>query len=127
MITPRYQLSTPRRFDRMKYQYVPFHLLCTFNPSKVRLKSRMNLTIRPHCRDSSLEDNQARRKLIEEGQRGMTKGAQVVCSDKCGHADKLTPGVAYDILDERPDDLLIRIEDDRGKTVWLPKSHFDLV
>jgi len=74
-----------------------------------------------------LEDNQARRKRIKEGQRGMTKGAQVVCSNKCGHADKITPGVAYDILDERPDDLLISIEDDRGKTVWLPKSHFDLV
>jgi hypothetical protein len=31
------------------------------------------------------------------------------------------------ILDERPAGLLIRIEDDRGKIVWLPKSHFELV
>ncbi|MEX0660152.1 MAG: UPF0158 family protein [Balneolaceae bacterium] len=74
-----------------------------------------------------LEDNIARRKRIEEGQQGMEKGAQVVCISTHGHADKITPGKAYDILDERPDDLLIRIEDDRGKTVWLPKSHFELV
>lgn len=74
-----------------------------------------------------LEDNIARRKRIEEGQKGMTKGAQVVCVNTHGHTDKIAPGTAYDILDERPDDLLIRIEDDRGKTVWLPKSHFELV
>lgn len=74
-----------------------------------------------------LEENIARRKRIEEGQKGMTKGAQVVCVETVGHADKITPGTAYDILDERPDDLLIRIEDDRGKIVWLPKSHFELV
>lgn len=73
------------------------------------------------------EDNQARRKRIEEGQRWMIKGAQVVCITTHGHADKITPGKAYIILDERPDDLLIRIEDDRKKTVWLPKSHFELV
>lgn len=73
------------------------------------------------------EDNQARRKRIKEGQRRMTKEAQVVCIDTYGHADKLTPGIAYYILDERPDDLLIRIKDDRGKVVWLPKSHFELV
>lgn len=74
-----------------------------------------------------LEDNIARRKRIEEGQKGMKKGGQVVCVDTFGHADKITPGKAYDIIDERPEDLLIRIEDDRGKTVWLPKSHFELV
>lgn len=74
-----------------------------------------------------LEENIARRKRIEEGQKGMKKGAQVICVDTYGHADKITPGTAYDILDERPDDLLIRIEDDRGKIVWLPKSHFELV
>ncbi len=74
-----------------------------------------------------LEDNIAHRKRIEEGQKGMKKEAQVVCVETVGHVDKITPGKAYDIIDERPDDLLIRIEDDRGKTVWLPKSHFDLV
>jgi len=74
-----------------------------------------------------LEENIARRKRIEEVQKRMTKGAQVVCVKTVGHADKLTPGKVYDILDERPDDLLIRIEDDRGKIVWLPKSHFELV
>ncbi|MGM0458423.1 MAG: UPF0158 family protein [Bacteroidota bacterium] len=74
-----------------------------------------------------LEDGIARRKRIEEGQQGMKKGGQIVCVETIGHANKITPGKAYDILDERPDDLLIRIEDDRGKTVWLPKSHFELV
>lgn len=74
-----------------------------------------------------LEDNIARRKRIEERQKGMTKGAQVICVNTYGHADKITPGTAYNIKDERPDDLLIRIEDDRGKIVWLPKSHFELV
>jgi len=74
-----------------------------------------------------LEDNIAHRKRIKEGQKGMKKGGQVVCIDTFGHADKITPGKAYNILDERPDDLLIRIEDDRGKIVWLPKSHFELV
>ncbi|TVR34912.1 MAG: hypothetical protein EA390_02450, partial [Balneolaceae bacterium] len=74
-----------------------------------------------------LEDTIARRKRIEEGQKGMKKGGQVVCIDMVGHADKITPGKAYNILDERPADLLIRIEDDRGKIVWLPKSHFELV
>jgi len=74
-----------------------------------------------------LEDGIARRKRIEEGQKGMKKGAQVICVETVGHADKLSPGKTYDVLDERPDDLLIRVEDDRGKTVWLPKSHFELV
>ncbi len=74
-----------------------------------------------------LEDNIARRKRIEEGQKGMVKGAQVICVNSVGHADKITPGTAYNIKNERLDDLLIRIEDDRGKIVWLPKSHFELV
>jgi len=76
---------------------------------------------------SMLDDDIARRKRIEKGQQGMKKGGQVVCVETVGHADKITPGKAYDILDERASDLLIRIEDDRGKTVWLPKSHFELV
>ncbi|TVR13525.1 MAG: hypothetical protein EA391_14070 [Balneolaceae bacterium] len=74
-----------------------------------------------------LEDVIARRERIEKGQQGMTKGAQVVCVETVGHSDKITPGKAYKILDDRPDDLLIRIEDDRGKIVWLPKSHFEMV
>jgi len=74
-----------------------------------------------------LEDGIARRKRIEEGQKMMKKGRRVVGVETVGHADKITPGKTYDILDERPDDLLIRIEDDRGKIVWLPKSHFELV
>lgn len=74
-----------------------------------------------------LDDAEARRKRIAEGQKKMVKGAQVICIDTTGHADKITPGKAYGILDERPNDLLIRIKDDRGKIVWMPKSHFELV
>jgi len=73
-----------------------------------------------------LDDAEARRKRIAEGQKAMVKGAQVICIDTTGHSDKITPGKAYGILDERPNDMLIRIEDDRGKIVWLPKSHFEL-
>lgn len=74
-----------------------------------------------------LEDGIARRKRIEEGQKMMKKGGRVVCGETVGHADKISPGKTYDILDERPADRLIRIKDDRGKTVWLQKSHFELV
>lgn len=74
-----------------------------------------------------LEDNIAHRKRIEEDQKGMKKGEHVICIETVGHSDKLTPGKSYDILDERPGDLLIRIQDDRGKIVWLTKSHFELV
>jgi len=73
-----------------------------------------------------LDDMVARLKRIEDAKRRMTKGARVICSETIGHSDKITPGKIYDIIDERPDDLLIRIKDDRGKVVWLPKSHFDL-
>jgi len=72
-----------------------------------------------------LDDMVARRKRIEDAKRRMTKGARVICSETIGHSDKITPGKIYDIIDERPADLLIRIKDDRGKVVWLPKSHFD--
>ena len=74
-----------------------------------------------------MEDNIARRERIEKGREGMKKKAQVICVETVGHADKLTPGKAYNVIDERPNDLLIRIEDDRGKIVWMPKSHFELV
>ncbi|CAN5316188.1 hypothetical protein BH23BAC3_BH23BAC3_35700 [soil metagenome] len=74
-----------------------------------------------------LDDREARREYIKKAQKGMNKDKQVVCTDTHGHPNKITEGKTYDILDERPDDLLIRIEDDRGKIVWMPKSHFDLV
>tara|TARA_R100000908_G_scaffold59704_1_gene36332 strand:+ start:7615 stop:7728 length:114 start_codon:yes stop_codon:yes gene_type:complete len=33
----------------------------------------------------------------------------------------------YEVLDEQKEQLNIRIKDDRGKIIWLPKSHFELV
>jgi len=74
-----------------------------------------------------LDDAEARREHIKKAQKGMNKGKQVLCTDTHSHSDKITDGKTYDILDERADDLLIRIKDDRGKIVWMPKSHFDLV
>ncbi len=69
----------------------------------------------------------AKRKQREQDQLNMKTGARVLCSDYHGHADKLSPGKVYEVLDERPDDLLIRLKDDRGKICWLPKSHFELL
>jgi len=74
-----------------------------------------------------LDNAVARRKRIENARKAMKKGEQVVCSAAHAHADKITPGKTYDILDERPHDQLIRIKDDRGKIIWLTKNHFDLV
>ena len=69
----------------------------------------------------------AKRKKREQNLMNMKAGVRVLCSDNHGHSDKLTPGNTYDVLNERPDDLLIRIKDDRGKVCWLPKSHFELL
>jgi hypothetical protein len=69
----------------------------------------------------------AKRKQREQDQLNMKTGARVLCIDNHGHADKLSPGKVYEVLDERPDDLLIRLKDDRGKICWLPKSHFELL
>lgn len=57
----------------------------------------------------------------------MKKGTQVKCENNHGHEDKVTPGAIYEVLDDRKLKLLIRIKDDRGKVIWIPKAHFDLV
>jgi hypothetical protein len=58
--------------------------------------------------------------------KNMQAGAQVRCIDDHGHIDKLTIGKDYKILDEQPEHRNIYIQDDRGKTVWMPKSHFEI-
>ena len=69
--------------------------------------------------------NKSKRKKRENDIANMTRGATVKCIENTGHADKLTPGKTYEVLDERKEHLLIRIKDDRNKECWLPKSHFE--
>ncbi|MEX0904183.1 MAG: hypothetical protein WD604_00345 [Balneolaceae bacterium] len=73
------------------------------------------------------EETLAKRKQRQEDMANMEAGRQVRCSDDYGHADKLTIGKVYDILAEQKEHRNIRIEDNRGKTVWMPKSHFELI
>lgn len=73
------------------------------------------------------EDTVARRKRREANLAKMKKGAVVICSDNAGHINQITPGQTYEVLDEQKEHLNLRIKDDRGKIIWLPKSHFELV
>ncbi|MEX0648457.1 MAG: hypothetical protein WEA56_03540 [Balneolaceae bacterium] len=73
------------------------------------------------------EETLAKRKQRQEDMVNMKAGRQVRCSDDHGHADKLTIGKVYDILAEQKEHRNIRMKDDRGKTVWMPKSHFELI
>lgn len=68
-----------------------------------------------------------KRKRREMEIANMSQGRRVRCTGTAGHGDKLTVGKVYDILDEQKQHLNIRIEDDRGKKCWLPKSHFELM
>lgn len=73
------------------------------------------------------EEQLRRRKQREKEVADMIQGTQVRCTQTSGHADKLTFGSIYDVLDEQEQQKNIRIRDDRGKICWLPKSHFELV
>lgn len=73
------------------------------------------------------EDDVARRKRRKTNITKMTKGAVVICSDNTGHLNQVTPGQTYQVLDEQEKHLNIRIKDDRGKIIWIPKAHFELV
>lgn len=74
-----------------------------------------------------LEETLAKRKRREANMQKMVQGATVICSDNYGHIDQITPGKIYQVLGEQKEHLNIRVNDDRGKTIWLPKSHFELV
>lgn len=73
------------------------------------------------------EDTLARRKRRKENLAKMGNGAVVVCSGNAGHVHQITPGTTYKVLDEQKEHQNIRIKDDRGKVIWLPKAHFELV
>lgn len=55
------------------------------------------------------------------------KGRYVTCRKISGHENKLTVGKKYEILEEQEQQPNIKINDDRGKTSWLPKNHFELI
>lgn len=67
-----------------------------------------------------------KRKNREKEISRMVKGSTVICNNNHANEDKLTIGKAYEVLDERPADLLVRIRDERGKSVWMQKSYFGL-
>jgi hypothetical protein len=71
------------------------------------------------------EDSQNKKKQRESDIADMVKC--VKCIENVGHLDKLTIDKTFEVLDERKEHLNIRIEDDRRKVVWMPKSHFDLI
>ena len=73
------------------------------------------------------EEALAKRKRHKENQQKMTQGAVVICSGNTGHPNQVTPGKTYLILDEQKEQMNIRINDDRGKTIWIPKAHFELI
>lgn len=73
------------------------------------------------------EERLRRRKRREKEMANMVQGTQVRCTQTSGHADKLTIGSIYDVLDDQKQHKNIRIRDDRNKICWLPKSHFELV
>lgn len=73
------------------------------------------------------ENDLARRKRRKANMSKMKKDAVVICSHNAGHISQITPGQTYEVLDEQKEQLNIRIKDDHGKIIWLPKSHFELV
>lgn len=73
------------------------------------------------------EETLQKRKKREEEISRMVEGTTVICKDNLSHEDKLTSHKTYKVLKERPDDLLVRIRDDRGKLIWMQKSYFGLV
>jgi hypothetical protein len=73
------------------------------------------------------DDLLAQRKQREVDLTNMTAGKRIRCTYTLGHAGQLTLDQTYEVLAERKDERLVRLIDDRGKVVWLPKTHFDLI
>lgn len=73
------------------------------------------------------EKELARQKRRKANLTKMKKGAVVICSGNGGHTGQVTPGKTYEVLEERRENQNIRINDDRGELIWLPKSHFEWV
>lgn len=73
------------------------------------------------------EQELARQKRRKVNLTKMKKGAVVICSGNGGHTGQVTPGKTYEVLEEQQQNQNIRINDDRGKLIWIPKSHFEWV
>lgn len=73
------------------------------------------------------EKELARQKRRKANLTKMKKGAVVICSGNGGHTGQVTPGKTYEVLEERRENQNIRINDDRGELIWIPKSHFEIV
>jgi hypothetical protein len=73
------------------------------------------------------EDALRKRKQRKEEIAAMKEGTQVKCTKNLSHEDKLAIGTTYDVLDEQKQHKNIRIRDERGKLVWMPKSYFELM
>lgn len=73
------------------------------------------------------EKELARQKRRKANLTKMKKGAVVICSGNGGHTGQVTPGKTYEVLEKRRENQNIRINDDRGELIWLPKSHFEWV
>lgn len=73
------------------------------------------------------EEQLQRKKRRKMEMANMTKGRRVRCTHTTGHSNSLTEGKKYEVRDEQEQHQNIRIQDDRGKLVWMPKSHFELV
>ncbi len=73
------------------------------------------------------EEMIARHKQIKQDVANMKQGVVVRCQDNTGHAGRLAEGKTYKVIDERPEQLLIRIQNDQDSIKWFPKAHFGLV
>ncbi len=61
----------------------------------------------------------------ERDMKNMNPGATVECSDPRGYPG-LSTGTRYRIIDERPDDGLIRVKDDNIRQRWYQKTAFEV-
>lgn len=73
-----------------------------------------------------LEEGIRRREQFQRDMTNMNEGATVECRDPGGYPG-LSEGIRYDVVGERPDDSLVRINDDNDSRSWYAKTLFDLI
>jgi hypothetical protein len=72
------------------------------------------------------EDRLKKRKQREKEIEAMTEGTQLKCIQNQSHKNKLTIGKIYKVREEQKQHKNVRVRDDRGKLVFMPKSYFEL-
>lgn len=70
---------------------------------------------------------QQRHRQHQQDMKDMQSGATVECDTDSSTYPGLTTGKRYRIIDERPDDGLIRVKDDNSRQRWYQKSYFKLI